>query len=90
MICSPGKAWGGCCDAPGCFIDGCEAWRLHLDNKFDGDQESAWCVMTDEAIAEINRILDSRDYYLTLDGAMAFSQDTDNINLALKYLTKRD
>lgn len=56
---------------------------------YDGDQESCWCVFTDEAIAEINRILDSRDYYLTLDGEMAFSQNNDYISLCLKYLTMR-
>ena len=54
---------------------------------FDGDQMSAYAVWTDEARAEVKRLLSSRDHFLTLDNRMAFSMAGDNINLALKYLT---
>lgn len=58
-----------------------------LGGDFDGDTMSAYCVMTDEAKKEINDMLNSRNFYLTLDGKMAFSLDTDMIGLSLKYLT---
>lgn len=48
---------------------------------------SAYCVMTDEAKKEINDMLNSRNFYLTLDSKMAFSLNTDMIALSLKYLT---
>lgn len=58
-----------------------------LGGDFDGDTMSAYCVMTDEAVKEINDMLNSRDFYLTLDNKMAFSLNTDMIGLSLKYLT---
>lgn len=48
---------------------------------------SHYCVMTEESKAEIKRILASKDYYLTLDNKMAFSQENDYVSLALKYMT---
>ena len=56
---------------------------------YDGDQCSHYCVMTQEAKREVKKMLASRDYYMNLDGTMAFSQNNDYISLALKYLTVR-
>lgn len=61
--------------------------RVYLDIWFDGDTMSAYCVMTDEAKKEVNDMLNSRNFYLTLDSKMAFSLNTDMISLSLKYLT---
>lgn len=55
----------------------------------DGDQMSSYCVMTDEAVKEVNDILNSKDHYLTLDNSFAFSLDAGPISTALQYLTKR-
>lgn len=64
-------------------------WRGYLDKRYDGDQCSHYCVMTQEAKREVKKMLASRDYYMNLDGTMAFSQNNDYISLALKYLTVR-
>lgn len=61
--------------------------RLGAD--YDGDQCSHYCVLTDEAKAEVKKILGTKDYYQNLDGTMAFSQNNDYVALALKYLTVR-
>lgn len=58
-----------------------------LGGDYDGDQMSHYCVWTQEAKQELKDILASREYYLNLDGTMAFSQDNDYISLALKYAT---
>lgn len=50
---------------------------------------SSYCVMTDEAVKEVNDILNSKDHYLTLDNSFAFSLDAGPISTALQYLTKR-
>lgn len=56
---------------------------------YDGDQMSHYCVMTEEAKKEVKEMLGSKDYYLTIDGKMAFSQNNDYVALALKYMTRR-
>lgn len=61
--------------------------RLGAD--YDGDQCSHYCVLTREAKDEVKKLLSSKDYYLNLDGSMAFSQNNDYIKLALQYLTVR-
>lgn len=50
---------------------------------------SHYCVMTEEAKKEVKEMLSSKDYYLTIDGKMAFSQNNDYVALALKYMTGR-
>ncbi len=60
-----------------------------LGGDHDGDQLSTYNVMTEEAKAQVKRDLASRDYYLNLDNTMAFSQNSDTVSLALKYMTGR-
>lgn len=55
---------------------------------FDGDAVACYNVWTQQSKDEVKRILKSRDYYLNIDGTMAFSQEVDYAKLALQYMTK--
>lgn len=59
--------------------------RLTAD--FDGDTCSATAVWTDEAKAEISKVLNSRDYYVAITGKMAFSAGNDLTDLTLASMT---
>lgn len=59
--------------------------RLTAD--FDGDMNSFTTLLTEDAKAEIDKLLNSRSYYVAVDGNMAFSADTDIISLVLKFMT---
>lgn len=58
-----------------------------LDADFDGDVCSLTCVITDDAVDEIKKFLRSRNYYVGINGSMAFSADEDVISLILKNIT---
>ena len=60
--------------------------RLGLD--YDGDVISYFCVLTEEAKAEIAKKLQSANYYVDPTGKMYFSASTDTIDYVLGYLTK--
>jgi uncharacterized lipoprotein YajG len=45
-------------------------------------------VFTDEAQAEIGKMLKSANYYVTIDKQIAFSANTDTINYTLSSMTQ--
>lgn len=51
------------------------------------DTVSLNIVYTDESIKEINNLLNSKKYYLTPEGSMAYSADDDVIDLVLAHMT---
>lgn len=60
--------------------------RLGAD--FDGDTMSLNIVMTDESIKELNKFLDSPNAFLTPNGQITYSNDTDPIKLVMMELTE--
>ena len=48
---------------------------------------SMTCVWTSESVKEIEDLLNSRDYYVNIDGKMTFSLKDDIINLMLASFT---
>ena len=58
--------------------------RLGAD--FDGDTISVIAVLTDEAIEEVNRLLNSKEYYISDDGVFNFSSSTDTLEAVMSYL----
>lgn len=54
---------------------------------FDGDTMSYTAVWGDESIAEIDRLHQSRDFYVGMDGKMVFSMADDTIDLMLASMT---
>lgn len=54
---------------------------------FDGDMCSLSVVYTDESIAEIDKLLNSKEFYISPDGKLLYSAETDTIKLVLKHLT---
>ena len=59
--------------------------KLGMD--FDGDKASFTCLLTDDAKEEINKLLNSRRFYVGVDGKMAFSASTPITNLVLASMT---
>jgi hypothetical protein len=59
--------------------------RLGADH--DGDRGAFNCVVTEEAKANAKRLLNSRNYYVGVDGRMSFSAETDVIELVLSSIT---
>lgn len=59
--------------------------RLGAD--YDGDTMSATAVWTDESKAEVHKLLNSRNYYVGINGKMSFSADNDVISLVLASMT---
>lgn len=62
---------------------------VQLGADFDGDTGSATFVMSDEALAENERRLGSRQTWLRTDGSLAASFDYDTIGYVLHNLTGR-
>jgi len=54
----------------------------------DGDKMSANILLEDESIEEINKFLNSWNYYLTPDGKIAYSVSNDISDICFKTLTK--
>ena len=48
---------------------------------------SAQAVMSIESVAEIKKKLQSREYYVGVNGQMIFSRATDIVNLTLASIT---
>lgn len=59
--------------------------RLGID--FDGDKASFICVLSDDSRKEIKDLLNSRKFYVGVDGKMAFSASTPITNLILASMT---
>lgn len=59
--------------------------KLGMD--FDGDKASFICVLSDDSKQEINDLLNSRKFYVGVDGKMAFSASTPITNLVLASMT---
>lgn len=58
-----------------------------MNDGYDGDTSSLTCVWTGESVKEIEDLLNSRDYYVNIDGKMTFSLKDDIINLMLASFT---
>lgn len=54
---------------------------------YDGDCCSLTCIWTEDSVKEIQNLLNSRDYYVNIDGKMTFSLKDDIINLMLASFT---
>lgn len=59
--------------------------RLGAD--YDGDMCSATAVLSEDGKEEVRRTLNSRNYYVGVNGKMNFSASSDVINLTLKSMT---
>lgn len=58
-----------------------------MNNKFDGDTASGSITYSDEAIAEVDKLLNSRKFYIGTNGKMNFSIGIDTINFVLHNMT---
>ena len=59
--------------------------RLNAD--YDGDMCSYTAVLTDEAQSEVKNLLRSRNYYVNIDGSMAFSASDAVVQLVFANMT---
>ena len=58
-----------------------------LGADFDGDTASLNVVYSDEAIAEVDKLLSSKKFYVGTDGRIAFSSGTDTVRYLLTNIT---
>lgn len=58
-----------------------------LGADMDGDMLSLTGVVTDEAIEEVRKVLDSPSYYLDIEKRIVFSNSTDVINAVMTFMT---
>lgn len=58
-----------------------------LGADFDGDTASGSITYSDEAIAEVDKLLNSRKFYIGTNGKMNFSIGIDTINFVLHNMT---
>lgn len=65
------------------------ASRLYSKIPFDGDTGSATLIMSNEACAENDRVLRSRNYWVDTDGSLMSSYDYDTIKYVTTNLTGR-
>ena len=61
--------------------------RTYLNNKFDGDTCSLTPVLSEEGIDEIKTLLNSKEYYVGVDGKMVFSSSNDISDLVFAEMT---
>jgi hypothetical protein len=61
-----------------------------LDADFDGDKVSLNVLYTEESIAEINKLLNSKEFYITPTGEITFSIKTDTLELVMLHLSSED
>ncbi|EKD89547.1 MAG: putative RNA polymerase beta' subunit [uncultured bacterium] len=59
--------------------------RLNLD--FDGDTLSVQAVLAEESIEELNRYLNSKEYYLDPEGKFNFKLSMTTLDTVLAYMT---
>jgi hypothetical protein len=55
---------------------------------FDGDKANFNIIMTEEANAEAEKLLNSREYYISVEGKLAFPSGNLITDLALLTLTE--
>lgn len=58
-----------------------------LGGDYDGDACSLTMVLSDEAIAEIEEFLNSKEYYVDDKGEMNFTSSIDTLDAVLNYIT---
>lgn len=59
-----------------------------LGADFDGDKVSFNVLYTDEALAEIDEALDSKEFYISPDNRLIFSPDTGTLKYTIAALNK--
>jgi hypothetical protein len=64
---------------------GIESKAIYPDKK--GDTMSATAVWSEESRAEIDKVLNSRNYYVSVNGSMAFQSSNDVIDIVLNSIT---
>lgn len=72
------------------FVDTMSPHPSHtarLGADFDGDTATGNIVYTDQAVAEVHKLLKSRRYYIGPNGKINFSATTDTINYVLGSMT---
>lgn len=57
-----------------------------LGGDHDGDMLSLTMPMADESVAEIRKLLNSKEYYVSDTGQFIFSSDTDVLSACLNYM----
>lgn len=76
--------------AGGVYINAMSPSPVHLARlgaDFDGDTCSANIVYSQEAIEEVDKLLNDRNYYVDTGGKISFSMATDTVNYLLKTMT---
>ena len=63
--------------------------RLLIQFTVDGDTISFNSVVTKESVKEIDNLLASKSFYITPDGKLTYSAETDTLNYVLKHLSKQ-
>lgn len=58
-----------------------------LGADFDGDMLSLQALLTDEAIEEINKTLNSKEFYISPENKFYFSFEIDTLDAVLSYMT---
>lgn len=72
------------------FFDTLAPHQSHIGKltaDYDGDTCSFTCLLLDESREEIDKKLNSANYYVDANGEMAFSGSTDVIKWVLSYMT---
>lgn len=72
------------------FLDGMTVHQSHmalLGSDFDGDTTSLVGVITDEAVEEVKKVLNSKTYYINNENRVIFSNSSDVIDSVLSYMT---
>ena len=54
-----------------------------VGGDYDGDTGSFIAFYVDESLAEFKKKMQSRDFYVAVDGSMAFSSSNDILDLVL-------
>jgi len=72
------------------FFDALSPATQHLGRlgaDYDGDTCSLTCFLVDESYDEIQTLMHSREYYVNVDGTMAFGSGNDVLNLVLANIS---
>lgn len=72
------------------FLDGMTVHQSHmamLGADHDGDCIALSGVMSDEAINEVSRVLNTKNYYINNENKVIFSNSSDVIDAVLSYMT---
>jgi len=61
--------------------------NARLGADYDGDRMSFNVVYSEEANQEIDKLLNSREYYVGVDGSMLYSSETDTVKYIFQAMT---